>query len=134
MDFKETLKSKTFVSWAPLLLYLTTKLKRYGDAYLFGNDQLRFNFGKYGEGFQILFIYLVYFGILYFITPHVESALQSKVEENKRVFFHGVLLTLVILIGSFILRKDYDLLLKLGILWSIILIQWFLSSSKDIKN
>ena len=112
-------KSYLFISWSPLPLYLSTydyRIKIF--------DEIRYDNG--GGFFYILFVIS-----LIFITSPIEKKIRSKVLEKHLPFFHGGLISVIVLFSSLLIDdKDFHLTVKIFIIWIMAILQWFIQQGK----
>lgn len=127
-NFKSRILSISFISWSTFLIYQMTGLKGSRDAELWG---LSLGFDYNDDGGVITFILFTYLLALYRLSPSIDKIISEKIQDyQKQAIFHGIILTLFLIISSFFNTRGFDLVLKLGCIGSIALIQWFLHSPK----
>lgn len=121
--FFQIVFSVTFISWHPFILYISTYNYH---VEIWGNISFRSDFSA-----VLVFIFFV---ALILITPLIESLLKNRIPTKQIPFFHATVLTLIVLIFNLVIfEKHFQFLTKIGIIWSIALLQWFLSK-KHNKN
>ena len=122
-NIKQFIKSTEFISFSPLLLYLS----------LWGDEYRRLSLYEAEDGGLIL-IYIAFFIALY-KAKTLFSEIRKKVIDLHLPFFYSTLNTMLIILNRqfFIERRDYDeyhLLIKITLTWCIALLIWFLHQNK----
>ena len=118
-------KTKEFVSFAPLLIYLS----------LWGKGDLSFSLYEIKDGLALIFIYAVFLFILY-KGKKVFQKIEKRVSSTHLPFFYSTINIVFIIINRqlFIQKRDYDeyhILIKITLAICIGLLIWFWNQKEN---
>jgi len=124
---KAFFRTREFISFAPLLLYLFVFSS---PPTLFG---LVFDFDHYrGAPIAVLLIYCAYIIGLFKASDLYSVNIHQRIKENHLPFFYSTIITVVTILNRqfFLDKRDHDeyyLLVKIALIWCVGLLIWFLN-------